>query len=358
MSRKVSTKNVLQNGGLFILLILLTFYIIFKNNNIEDIIKTISSLNINYIIIAIICSSTFAIFEGMNIGRSLKLMDYDINFMASIKYALVGLFFSSVTPSASGGQPMQVYYMHKDGIEVSHSSLSTLMNLASFQFVTVTMAIIGYISQHKLLVNSLGNIKYLVLLGIILNFLVMLGILIAIFSKRFIGKLIDFICFVLTKIKYRKVDRFKRYAICQVKEYRQCAKYFKKSKFTILKTLMTTTIQIILFYSIPFCIYKAFNLTGHSYFTVFMLQAILYISVSALPLPGAVGVSESAFIIIYNKLFPTKFLSSAMIVSRGISFYLLVFGSGMIIAILYLLAMKGNNFIKVSRKEKNKNFHI
>lgn len=358
MSRKVSTKNVLQNGGLFILLILLTFYIIFKNNNIEDIIKTISYLNINYIILAIICSFTFTICEGMNISRSLKLMDYDIKFRTSIKYAVVGLFFSSITPSASGGQPMQVYYMHKDGIEVSHSSLAILINLASFQFVTVTMAIIGYISQHKLLVNSLGNIKYLIALGVTLNLLVMLAILIAIFSKRFVGKLIDFISFALIKIKYKKVDKFRKMAICQVKEYSQSAKYFKENKLTIFKILLTTIIQIILFFSIPFCIYKAFDLSGHSFLKVLMLQSILYISVSALPLPGAVGVSESAFIVIYKTLFPTRFLSSAMLVSRGISFYLLVLLGGIIIATIYILNIKGNNYIKVTRKEKNKNFYM
>ena len=184
MSKKVSPKNILKNGGLFIGLILLTFYIIFKNNNIEEIINVISSLNINYTIIGIVCSCTFIICEGINIGRNLKLMEYEINFSTSIKYAIVGLFFSSVTPSASGGQPMQVYYMHKDGIQVSHSSLALLMDLASFQFVTVTMAIVGYIAEHKLLVNTLGSIKYLVLLGIILNTLVMLLILTAIFSKR------------------------------------------------------------------------------------------------------------------------------------------------------------------------------
>ena len=355
MGRKVSTKNILQNGGLFVLLILLTFYIIFKNNNIEDIISTIYSLNIKYIILAIICSFTFTICEGINIGRCLKIMNYNVKFKTSIKYAIVGLFFSSITPSSSGGQPMQVYYMHKDGIEISHSSLAILINLASFQFVTVTMAIIGYISQHKLLINNLGNIKYLIAFGVILNFLVMLAILIAIFSKRFVGKLIDFISFVLIKIKYKKVDRFIDFALCQIKEYRNSAKYLKENKITIFKIILTTVIQIVLFFSIPFCIYKAFDLSGHSLFTVVMLQSILFISVSALPLPGAVGVSESAFIMIYKTLFPYSFLSSAMLVSRGISFYLLVFLGGIIIATIDLLNIKSNNYVKISRKEKNKN---
>ena len=358
MNKKVSLKNILKNGGLFIGSILLTFFIIFKNNNIGEIINAISSLNINYIIIGVMCSCAFVICEGINIGRSLKLMEYEINFLTSIKYAIVGLFFSSITPSASGGQPMQVYYMHKDGIQISHSSLALLMSLASFQFVTVTMAIVGYIVNYKLLVNSLGNVKYLVLLGVILNTLAMLIILTAIFSRRFIGKFIDFICFILMKMKYKKVDKFKKMAISQVEEYKDSAKFFKENKRTVLKILLTTTVQITTLHSISFWIYKAFGLSGQSFVTVVLIQAVLYISVSALPLPGAVGVSESGFMVIYKTLFPVQILSSAMLVSRGISFYLLVLLSGIFIATIYLLNIKGNNYIKVTKKRRSENFDL
>lgn len=358
MYKKISAKKILQNGGLFIGLILITLHVILKNNTLEEIMSAMSSLKIDYIIIGIICSFTFVICEGVNIGRSLKLMEYEINFFTSIKYALVGLFFSSVTPCASGGQPMQAYYMHKDGIQVSHSSLAVLMNLASFQFVTVSMAAIGYISQHRLLVSNLGNIKYLVLLGIILNILIMLVILGAIFSKRFIEKLIDNICFILIKIKYKKVDKFKKSALSQVKEYKESAKYFKENKITVLKILLTTTIQITSLHSIPFFIYKAFGLSEYSIITVIMLQAVLYISVSALPLPGAVGVSESGFIIIYKTLFPMSYLSSAMIISRGISFYLLVLVSGIFISTTYLLDIRGNRGVKVKRKERQEKANL
>ena len=46
MKKKVSPKIILKNGGLFMGLIILTLYIILKNNNMEDIIKSISSVNI------------------------------------------------------------------------------------------------------------------------------------------------------------------------------------------------------------------------------------------------------------------------------------------------------------------------
>ena len=268
------------------------------------------------------------------------------------------MFFSSVTPSASGGQPMQIYYMHKDGISISHSSLALLMDLASFQFVTVTMAIIGYIRAHGVLANALGNIKYFVVLGIILNTLVLIFILTAIFSKRFITKVIELVCLFLTKIKYKKVENFKKMATCQVNEYKESATYFKENKSTVIKVLLTTTVQITCLHSIPFWIYKGFDLSGYSLITVTLMQAVLFISVSALPLPGAVGVSESGFMIIYKTLFPANILSSAMLISRGISFYLLILVSGLIISITYLRNLDGKHYIKVARKRRGGNFDL
>ena len=300
MNKNISLKKVLKNGGLFIALILVTFFVIFHNNNMEDMLVAIFSLDIKYIIIGMICSCTFVVCEGINIRRSLKLMEYSISVFTCIKYAIVGLFFSSVTPSASGGQPMQIYFMHKDEIQISHSSLALLIDLASFQFVTASLAIIGYVTQHELLVNTLGNIKYFVAFGVILNTLVLIFILTAIFSKRFIGK--------LSNLKYKKLENFKEISIAQLNEYKESAIYFKENKSTILKIILTTIIQIISLHSITFWIYKAFNLSGYSFITVVMLQSVLYISVSALPLPGAVGVSESGFMIIYKTLFFPPYL--------------------------------------------------
>ena len=80
----------------------------------------------------------------------------------------------------------------------------------------------------------------------------------------------------------------------------------------------------------------------YTFFTVFSMQSILFITVSAIPLPGSVGSSESGFLTLFKTLFPANTLSSAMLLSRGISFYSFVIISGLIVL-----------FIKVSRKNRN-----
>ena len=71
------------------------------------------------------------------------------------------------------------------------------------------------------------------------------------------------------------------------------------------------------------------------------LQALLFVSVSAIPTPGAVGVSEGGFLVLQRVLFPDKVIGSAMLLSRGISFYIPLAVSGTVIALLSLRAAVG-----------------
>ena len=54
------------------------------------------------------------------------------------------------------------------------------------------------------------------------------------------------------------------------------------------------------------------------------MQSVLYATVSGIPSPGAVGVSEGGFLGIFQGMFPETMLNGAMLLNRGVSFYLFV----------------------------------
>lgn len=285
-------KKGIINTVIFLFFIILTFYIIFKDDNIGEIFEIIKSVNIKFVIIAILCMCCFILSEGINIARTLKLLGCKVSIINSIKYALVGFFFSSVTPSASGGDPMQLYYMKKDGLPIGHSALALLTEFSSFQFVTVIMALIGFATNYKFIENSVGNIKYLLLIGVTINAAILVIILLTIFSNKLIHKLLNFVCKILEKLHYKKVENFREKCLEQIQEYKSGGKLLRNNKKVLFKIVSTTIIQITLFHSIPYIIYLAFGLNGANYLQFLALQAVLYISVSSIPLPGAVGASE------------------------------------------------------------------
>lgn len=329
IEHKKNIVKLLKMSIIFLLLVAVTFYIFFKDNNIADILKVCSQVNIFYIFIGIIFMFVFILLEGLNIRRILLLLGNKVSILSALKYGLVGFFFSAITPSSSGGQPVQLYYMKKDKLSLSHSSLSLLIELSSFQLTTIILALVGFILNYHFIVNSMVVIKWLIFLGIFLNTFVLLILLLVIFSKRIVKKLLELTCRLLSFFKYKKVEEFKHKCDIQIEEYKSGAKLLKKNKKVLFKTVLTSVIQILLFYSIPFLVYLSFGLNNYTLLTFLGIQSVLFVSVSALPFPGAVGISEGAFILIYKLIYPSELLSSAMLLTRGINFYLFVLISGL-----------------------------
>ena len=326
-------KKLIQNGGVFLLLIGITFFILFRNNDPGKLIDHLWTANPMFLGAGIFAMCMFILCESINIGRCLKLLGYNPRFIQCLKYAMVGFFFSSITPSASGGQPMQAYYMHKDKIELSHSALVLLIELASYQFVTVSLALIGSFLQYRLIYHTTGGIRYLLILGVALNVGILIFILAAIFSKKVSTTILTTIKNVLTFFGYSKADEFYKKAMTHITEYQKCAAYFLNHKASSIKIIMTSCVQIISLHSVTYWVYRSLGLTTYSFLTILAMQSVLYITVSALPLPGAVGASESGFLLLFQTLFPGQLLSGGLLLSRGISFYLFVMISGLSLGI-------------------------
>lgn len=333
-------RKAAEQGVFFLVIAAATFYLVFRSQRLDEILQAVSNVNLRDILIAIGCMVAFLSCEALNIRRSLRLFEYQIPFRRCIRYALVGFFFSSVTPSASGGQPMQLYFMQKDRVQLSHGTLSLLMEMASFQTVTVSMALIGLVTQsHRL--GQIGAMQYVLLAGVIIN-MVVLGILLtAIFSKNMIQKLIRIGLILIKPFCGDRLAKIKENLQDQVTVYQESAVYIRKNKRLMMSILLTTVVQIVAFHSIPFWIYRSFGLSGYSFWTVVALQSILFIAVSALPLPGAMGASEGGFLLLFQALFPASLLSSAMLLNRGVSFYLFVVVSGISVLMFVLIRRKG-----------------
>ena len=116
-------------------------------------------------------------------------------------------------------------------------------------------------------------------------------------------------------------------------EYSESSKYIKTHRREFIQALMKTTVQIVLFFMIPFFVYKAFNLSGYNIFTLFTMQSILFVATSGLPIPGAIGASETVFLSLYGAVFGEGLLSSAMLLNRGINFYWFVIISMVVVLI-------------------------
>jgi len=344
-SRKVRIVYIL----LFLLCVSVTFFVIFRNNDINLIFNNLQKVDLRFIFLAILCMFGYISGEGINIRRVLKTSGHNVSYLNSFKYASIGFFFSSITPSSTGGDPAQLFFMSKDKLPVSLSALALLVELTSYQFVLCILSLLGLATNYSILMSSSNNFKYFLFLGMFINFIYLTFLVMMIFSKSTVIKILKFVRNILKKFKYKKSDLFYDKCIKQVDEYHKCAIYLKNHKIVLLKIFVTTLIQMIMFYSVSYFVYRSFGLHGENFLTFVLLQASLSMAVSYMPMPGTVGASEGAFMIMFKTLFPIKFLSSAMLITRGINFYLFIIITGVIVlcSVFYRKICKKNESIDV-----------
>ena len=338
-------KKIIRNGIIFLLLIIITFIIIFKNHNFEDTIKLIFTVNYKYIILAIIVMFLDFVLESINIKNLLSSLGTKVSLLKTLKYTLIGFFFSGITPAASGGQPMEIYFMKKDNIPITKSTLVLLIELCSFHIVTISSGIIGAIINHKLLSNGF---IWIFIIGSSLNIIALSVMLVGLFSKRISKSLVNLFIKILKVFKYSKIDKLKENINSSLQDYQEGSTFIKKHKLIFIKSIITVFFQVLMYYSVSYFVYRSFNLNTYSYFKIISISAMLFISISSMPLPGTVGISESAFLKIYLSIYGIDKLASAMLLNRGINFYLYIIVS-FIVVIISIFNLKSKNILK---KEK------
>ena len=333
------------------MLIIFTFSLVLKDQDVTEILKISATVKKQYILIAMFAMGVFIVSESINIGRILKELGEKSKFISNVRYTLIGFFFSAITPAASGGQPMEIYYMHKDNISVAHSTLALLMQLCSIQIVTITVGIISAVLHFEVLKSGL---IYLLILGIILNSSALMLLIIAIFSKKLSEGLIKFVVKILKFFRIRNIEKKQEKLEKELESYQTSAKYIKEHRILMLKTVLTTAVQMLAYYTVPYWIYLAFGLNNSNIFDILTLQAVLYATVSGIPSPGSVGVSEGGFLGIFRNAFPETVISSAMLLSRGANFYLLILISAIVVVISTFRGRKEENVAEENKDEIEK----
>lgn len=330
-------KKYIGSMLIMLLLIAVTFYTLLKDNAASELTVALKQVNISIIFFGLVIMLMFIMSEAYNIKIILKTMNVRAGYFACLKYAFIGFYFSAVTPSAAGGQPMQIYYMNKDKINIANSSMVFLVIAFAYQSVSMLYVIVMFMLKKDLALAHISNMKWFLLYGIVINVILISAILFAIFSHKAIKKVIYAILNILHKFHIVKdIDSARESTDKQIDEYRKGASFIKSNPKLFVRVFAVTAFQLTCSYIIPFIVYKAFGLSGYNALDIIAMQSILTLCVSSLPLPGAVGAAEGGFMVMFRIFFAESLILPAMLLSRMISFYSFVIISAVVTVIAHI----------------------
>ena len=124
-----------------------------------------------YVGAVLFLSVFFVAAEGCMICFLLRSVGVMVHMRQCIGYSFAGFFFSGITPSASGGQPMQLYYMKKDDIPLSEGTAVLMAVATAYKFVLAVIGTVMLLFWRKPLQEYLGGYFFWYMVGLVLNIL-------------------------------------------------------------------------------------------------------------------------------------------------------------------------------------------
>lgn len=334
MSEK-GTRKFLFNIGVFTAVMLLTFWFVFRSQDISRTVEAVQKMSLGYLAAAFLLAVLFVSAEGCMIWYLLKGIGEQTRFTRCIGYSFIGFFFSGLTPSATGGQPMQLYYMKKDGNSLSASSVVLMSVAVVYKLVLVLIGIGIVLFWNAPLKGYLQKYYGLYFLGLFLNTALVLILLLVMFSPSVIRGIFYRAERIIVGLRLWKESGARREKMEQfLAGYQGTVCFLKENKKMIGVILGGTFLQRFTVFVLTYVVYRGLGLSGTALPDIVFVQASVYIAVDMLPVPGAQGITEAMYICVFGGIFTGHYLAASMCITRGISFYaVMVIGAAVFAAV-------------------------
>ena len=300
---------------------------------------------------------------------------------------MIGAFYGDVTPAASGSQVMQAYTLKSQGIQISNAASIMVMWFILYQVSLILFDVVAFIFEGPTILqiktvrlsiwtdwNPEITLMPLIIIGFAVNLSVLALLFLMSYSHKFHNFIMNYVLGFLHKIKIIKnLDKARENLRVQVENF--------KIELRRLQTNIPVTILIVnlflfnllLRYSIPYVAGLALDAYGadHTFTWKFFFEgafrsAFHQMMAGLIPLPGAAGVSELFFNVIFGNGYyqaTTKILAdgstevvrelsanlaAGQILWRSTTFYLVLIAGGLVAA--FYKSRPKENYVYANRQ--------
>lgn len=273
----------------------------------------------------------YFLLQGFYMRIILKTLNYKIPLRKGLFYSIIEFYFSGITPSSTGGQPVQLYYMTKDNIPIRKSYITLMLNTIYFKLIIVILGIMVLIIDSSYVLGSAFIYRLFFVLGFVFDLLLVIIGFLLLFKTSFIKSIfIKFVSFFkkvkIFKHKLSKIDTDE-----VIEKYKDEIEYIKSHKKTVFFTFIITFIQRLLMFSVIYVVYRALGYNTYSYLQLLIIQISVQVAIEVLPLPGGAGLSEGMLHNIFVTIFTIELADVGMLLTRAFTFYVPLVICGLII---------------------------
>lgn len=347
-----SLQHKLLGFAVALLLAVLTFFAVVKGSEIPlaDLLSGLRTASPFFLICAFFSMLGFILFEGAALTVLVRGLGFRATAGQGVVYAAADIYFSAITPSASGGQPASAFFMIRNGIPATAIMAALLLNLIMYTLAVITVGIFALLLFPGIFLHFglLGRIC--ILIGILTLFGLTLLFLLLLRNQQLLKRLALGIAAFLDALHFRSAPKKIRHKLVHVlEEYDSCVTLVLGKRNMLLKVYLLNLLQRVSQLLVTVFTFLAIRGDASKLAKLFATQIYVVLGSNSMPLPGGIGVTDYLMLNGYMELMTREQAYRLELLSRGLSFYLCMFLSLLIVGVGYLFQKKN----KWRKEEKN-----
>lgn len=297
----------------------------------EDLAASILSLKLPWLLAACGMIVLYWLLETCELHVVTKKLHPPQKFKDTFRTTMVGQFYNCITPSASGGQPMQAYNMVKTGVPLGIAGSSLLVRFIVYQFALTMYSLVTLVVFWNFFASKVTGLAFLSMVGFAVNSAVLAGLLCVGFARKFAKRVTVGAIRFLAKLRLikRPEERIVS-AEAELERFYNGFQLVRKQGVVMLKMLILSLLQLTAFFLIPYFLCLAFGQEHVSPFQVIAAQAFVTMVSSFIPLPGAAGGAEVSFVTFFSIFMQGSNLNLSMLLWRMLTFYAPILFGGIV----------------------------
>ena len=270
--------------------------------------------------------------DGLRLYCVIRALGFRIAFSYIVKLVFVNIFVSNVTPLATGGGVVQVYFMTRKGMPVGEATAATSIRTLLAALVLFTSApIIMWAEPNEFHMFYHRHLLYVVT-GVSGAYLAVFWIIL--FRLRIIKRWIFRALLLLKKVKMLSKLRFRAWFLKVSSELDLFAEgfkaYFRNSLVWSVLSLVCTALFLLLLFSFSIVLVKAMGYQA-PVFSIVAFQVVVTFFMYFAPTPGATGVAEGGYGLLFSQLVQKQDIAPLTLAWRFLTIYV-----GVVIGIVVL----------------------
>jgi|UniRef100_A0A7V3RFH1 uncharacterized protein (TIRG00374 family) len=285
--------------------------------------------------------------DALNTYLLVKTSKGSITFLQSFKSTIIGNFFSMLTPSSTGGQPMQVVYMNKIGVPPGISTSIMVFKMIAWQGAIEIVAIFE-LRRAIFLMNSVPAALSLAFIGFVISSFTIAILILFNFNRKVYNTFFSILRKTISLLKFSKkmkpkidkiLNRFDR----EIENYADSTKYFTKNSYILIIVFFLSIISSVSGLLLVFPAIAAMGLFHNGIqdiLDVLAIQSLATLIIYFSPTPGSSGTAEGEFYLFFSAIIPLRYLATITLEWSILRYFIPLFVGFVIVVIESLKGLK------------------